>query len=303
MSGGSGALRDRKSDAILEHGSVVLLNIFLHLTNHRSLEVAMSQSSPSFTLNHLHRLQLAAGYYTFLNLLRAAGLRMVYFGSFFCCLAFVSLRYPFGFLPFLLIGLWLVWYGFAIHRSALLQNQSLFDRAFIAIGLLNAFLLLYETLMFPPASGQIARSSIGLPIQAIIWFVFPWLYKRSLKHVPPAPDPEALGWLKQIAQELRQKAPKTRANSIAFSIEHQGRQLRYKGLLGADIGIVIDERGKEIVVLAKRDIQITTRSQSTTHKKQIPVNVHFGNQKLIGRISGEAFTRYQQWKESVDPVV
>lgn len=262
----------------------------------------MSQSFPSLTFTNLHRLQLAAADYTFRNLLRAAGLRMVYFGSFLCCLMFVSLRYPFGFLPFLLLGLWLVWYGFAIHRAAVLRNQSLFDRAFIAIGLFNACLLLYETLMFPPASGQIARSSIGLPIQAIIWFVFPWLYKRNLKQAPPAPDPEVLRSLKQIVQEMRKKAPETKAEIIAFSIDHQGRQHRYKGLLEADIGIVIDERGKEIAVLAKRDIQMTASSQSTTQKKQIPVNVHFGNQRLTGRISGEAFARYQQWKKQVDLV-
>lgn len=163
----------------------------------------MDQSTPPFTFSHLNRLQLAAAYYTFLNHLRSAGLRMVYVGTFFCCLTFVSFQHPFAFLPFLLIGLWLVCYGFAIHRSAVLLHPSIFDRAFMTIGLFNAGLLVYETLMFPPAPGQIARSSIGLPIQAIIWFVFPWLYKRNLKHTPVAPDAEALRWLKQIVQGMR----------------------------------------------------------------------------------------------------
>ena len=250
------------------------------------------------TLNQLHRLQGAAAYHTLRSQLRSAGLPMVGVGGLLCGLTFLSLSYLFAFLPLLLFGLWLISYGLTIIKWEVLPRPSIFDQTLIGIVVMTIGILLYETVVFSPAAGHIARSTIALPIQLIVWFLFPWRYKRALQRMPTRPAANDMQWIEQIVQELRRSSAKTKLDIIEFVLHHQRTTYPYKGHLYPEIGIFIDEHGSEVSVMAKRDVRITPQPPSTHQKGNIPVSFQLRDQTVIGTISADSLAHYEQWKGS-----
>jgi hypothetical protein len=161
---------------------------------------------------------------------------------------------------------------------------------------MNGAVCITELLVEPPAPGQIPRSAIGLPMQAVIWFFFPYLYTRSLKHLPPAPDAGHQQWLEQLVRAVHQGSANTAQDSITFSLLLQRTTYTCTGRLGEELGVFLFAGGKEVTVLPKRDVTISVPANAPRHTMIAPTSFQFGNQRFMGRIPRASYETYQQWK-------